>query len=253
MEERAHLIIDRGNSRGKAALVRNGRLHTLKTFRGDPVSELQEFLKDVQPGLIGIGSVGAADKALSTYLQQLGPVKELKGDSPAPIKNMYATPATLGVDRLANAVGAWSLFPGRAVLVIDAGTCITYDFLTADGEFLGGAISPGMMMRGKAMHEHSARLPLVEMDGEVPLIGTDTIGSLRSGVHFGIVYEMAGLIEQFRHQYHGSAVILTGGDGLRFTRALKSGIFAHPYLTLAGLHALLVHDPDPLITGASGR
>ena len=247
------LIIDQGNSRGKAALFENGRLRERTAFKADAVAELKSFLGSGKPARIGMGSVGTLEKDLADYLKSIGPVKELRGDSPSPIHNGYATATSLGVDRLANAVAAWKMFPGRVSLVIDAGTCITYDLVTKEGVHSGGAISPGMMMRVKAMADYSARLPLVEMEGVPELLGSDTVGSIRSGVHHGIVYEMAGMIEQYGHQYPGLAVILTGGDALRFTRALKSGIFAHPYLTLAGLHALLVHDPDLHTAGVHRR
>jgi type III pantothenate kinase len=157
------------------------------------------------------------------------------------LRTAYRTPVTLGVDRLANALGAVSLFPGRAVIAVDLGTCITYDVVDAEGCYAGGLITPGMRMRAKAMNAYSARLPLVRPTGEPPLIGTDTEGSLLAGVHHGVRAELQGLIADLGQGSHRCAVVLTGGDAPRFTKALKSGIFADPLLTLRGLHALLIH------------
>jgi type III pantothenate kinase len=133
------------------------------------------------------------------------------------------------------------LCPNRPVLVIDAGTCITYDIVEADGTYSGGAIGPGLMLRAKAMHEYSARLPLVVPGEGTPLLGTTTEQSLASGIHHGMVGEIQGFITALGYQRPQMAVVLTGGDGLRFARALKSGIFALPLLTLQGLHEILEH------------
>jgi type III pantothenate kinase len=195
--------------------------------------------------------VWRAQPALLELLRSLGPVLEIKGDTPAPVTNGYATPQTLGVDRLANAAGLWAMFPGRPSLAIDAGTCITYDLVDDQGVFRGGAISPGLRMRATAMHAYSANLPEVDPAPDTPLIGTDTLGSLASGTHHAVTLEMKGYIAVLRQQYPELAVVLTGGDAPRFARALKNGIFAHPSLTLYGLYAiLLLHFPPDGPAGA---
>jgi type III pantothenate kinase len=155
------------------------------------------------------------------------------------LKNAYSTPGTLGADRLANVVAAAKYFHERAVLVIDLGTCITYDLLERDGTYKGGAISPGLHMRAKALHAYSARLPEVDPpEGTAPL-GTTTTGALEAGIQHGILGELREFIGIHGKERPDMAVVLTGGDGSRFARALESGIFAIPFLTLEGYHALL--------------
>jgi type III pantothenate kinase len=235
------LVLDAGNTRTKAALFRGHRLRRTGAMVSGHGPALEGFLAGDRPDRIALGSVAAPDPSWEEHLRSLATTFLITGSSKAPVRSAYATPLTLGVDRLANAVGAMAMFPGRPVLAIDLGTCITYDLVTSDGTYCGGAISPGMAMRSRAMNAYSARLPLVEPPADAALMGTDTTTSLASGVHHGIVHELEGFIGRLAHQYPGIAVVLTGGDGLRFARALKSGIFAHPFLTLEGLHAILLH------------
>ncbi|MBL7982649.1 MAG: type III pantothenate kinase [Flavobacteriales bacterium] len=235
------LVLDVGNTRTKVGLFRGRRLLRAGVMRSGDDGALKEFMSGDRPDRIALGSVAAPDPNWEVHLRTIAPTFLLTGGSSAPLSSTYATPLTLGVDRLANAVGAKAMFPGRPVLAIDLGTCVTYDVVSADGVYQGGAISPGMTMRSRAMNDHSARLPLVAPADDTALIGVDTKTSLASGVHFGIVHEIQGYIHHLAHQYPGMAVVLTGGDGLRFARALKSGIFAHPFLTLEGLHAILLH------------
>jgi type III pantothenate kinase len=233
------LVLDVGNTRTKAALFQGDRLVRSGHIDAADTGVLKTFLGGTRPHAIVAGSVAAADATFLALLEELAPLLVVRGDTPSPVRSAYGTPLTLGVDRLANAVGAARLFPGRPVLAIDPGTCITYDLMEADGTYAGGAITPGMRMRAKAMHAYSARLPLVDPAPDPPVLGTSTAASLEAGVHHGIVAEMRGFIAAY--QRADMAVILTGGDALRFSRALKSGIFAHPFLTLEGLHAILVH------------
>lgn len=202
---------------------------------------LEEWLGPERPAAIAVGSVAAEAAAFIQQIGHLAPVHVISGASPSPLASAYQSPLTLGVDRLANALGATLLFPNRPVVAIDAGTCITYDVVSAERVYLGGIIAPGLRMRAKAMHHYSARLPLVEPPLHTPLLGVDTPTSLAAGVHHGMVAEVAGIVSALRHQWPAMAVVLTGGDAPRFAFALKSGIFAHPLLTLEGLHALLLH------------
>lgn len=236
-----HLVLDIGNSRTKAGLFRDRRLLRTASVPNEDVQALRSFLSADAVDHIACGSVAAEAPAFVQALQTLAPLTLLRGDSPAPITNAYASPLTLGVDRLANAVAAWSLFPGRAVLAVDLGTCITYDLVSRYGAFIGGIISPGFSMRAKAMHAFSARLPEVEAPEGTPLMGTTTDECLSSGTHHGVRLELRAVIAELGQQHPDLAVVLTGGDAPRFARALENGIFAHPFLTLLGLHALLVH------------
>ncbi len=235
------LVLDVGNTRTKLALFRNGEaVRTGHSAHGDTAA-VATFLGGARPTAVVAGSVAMHDEAFAAYLNGVAPLLVVRGDTPAPVVNAYGTAASLGADRLANAVAATRRFPGRPALAIDLGTCITYDVVETDGRYAGGAISPGMRMRAQAMNTYSARLPLVFPEQEPQLLGTSTTGSLEAGVFHGVVAELHGFIAAYGYERPGMAVVLTGGDAPRFMGALKSGIFAHPLLTLEGLYAILVH------------
>jgi type III pantothenate kinase len=158
---------------------------------------------------------------------------------PLPVVNLYATPLTLGVDRLAGVCGAQQIFPLQHCLVIDAGTCITYDFLDKEGKYYGGGISPGLKMRFQAVHTFTAKLPLVTPKGHVPLIGNSTESCIQSGVVNGVLAELDGIIDQYGKKFEGLRVILCGGDAMFFENQLKASIFASPELVLIGLNSIL--------------
>lgn len=237
-----YLVLDVGNSRTKAALFGPDRALAWTTLPNGDNDALDRWLAGYVPAAAVVGSVAARDGALLEHLAALCPVLEVMGDTPAPLQNGYGTPLSLGADRLANAVGAVRCFPGRPVLAIDAGTCITCDLVEADGTYHGGTISPGIRLRALAMHGHSARLPLVEPSDDPAPLGNDTRASLEAGIHHGVLGELRGFMTTFGHERPDMAVVLTGGDAPRFARALKSGIFAHPLLTLTGLHAILLYN-----------
>lgn len=172
---------------------------------------------------------------------------------PVPVQNGYETPHTLGPDRLAGAVGAVELFPGRACLVLDLGTCLTADLVDEAGTFRGGLIAPGLHMRFRAMHEHTARLPLIDnplADDHWPeLIARNTRDALRSGVLNGLGFELNGLIEAHRATWPDLAVLLCGGDGPVLRSRLKEPIFAVPELVLIGLNRILRYNVENVRTG----
>jgi len=232
------LVVDVGNTRTKAALFAGGRL--VRTGRGasDRTDWLEALIQDAPLERVVLGSVGHTNRAILDELAGFAPVLVIDYKLDHGMPSIYATPNTLGIDRLANAFALRQLFPGRAALAIDLGTCITCDLVDATGTYRGGSISPGMRMRARAMHEYSAKLPLVEVPDEVPILGRSTAECLASGVYHGIRAELQGYIAAIGQQHPGLAVVLTGGDALRFARALENGIFAHPFLTLLGLHAL---------------
>ena len=126
--------------------------------------------------------------------------------------------------------------------MIDAGTCITYDFITKQCEYLGGAISLGIQMRYKALHEFTAKLPLLEPNELQNFIGVDTNTSIHSGVINGVSNEIDGIIKQYQKKYQELTVVLTGGDTYFLSKQLKSVIFAHPNFVLEGLHTILIHN-----------
>ena len=171
---------------------------------------------------------------------------QLNEHTPLPIKNLYKTPATLGKDRIAVAVGANYLKPSTNVLVIDAGTTITYEFINANGEYLGGNISPGMKMRFNSLHTFTKKLPLIEQtenlanaDRWFDLLGNDTKSAILSGVINGIIFEMDGYIDTLKEKYADINVFLTGGDTFFFENTLKNRTFAHKNLLSVGLNRIL--------------
>ncbi|GHB52273.1 type III pantothenate kinase [Mongoliitalea lutea] len=163
-------------------------------------------------------------------------------NSQLPFHNKYGTPHTLGVDRKAALAGARAFFPKGPVLVIDLGSCITYDLLDASDTFTGGSISPGLSMRFRAMHQQTARLPLtaLEKEQQPSLVGTDTVACMQSGVYYGILYEMEGFIRQYALRYPDLKVIICGGDSFFFETLTKDHIFVIPNLVLYGLNRILI-------------
>ena len=175
--------------------------------------------------------------------RQLGqlriPILRFSSTTPIPITNRYKTPGSLGSDRIAAAIGASSLKPDKDLLIIDAGTCITYEVIDAQGNYWGGNIAPGMQMRLHALHEHTARLPLVSAEGPVPGMGYDTETAIRSGVLRGMKYEIEGYIKSMRAKYPKLLVFLTGGDKINFDSKIKNIIFADKYIVPRGLNKIL--------------
>ena len=167
------------------------------------------------------------------------PILRFTPDTPIPITNRYRTPETLGSDRLAAVIGASSLKPGKDLLIIDAGTCITYEVIDARGNYWGGNIAPGMQMRLRALHEFTARLPLVEAEGEVPGMGYNTETAIRSGVLRGMKYEIEGYIKSMRSKFPHLLVFLTGGDHINFDTNIKNIIFSDKYIVPRGLNKIL--------------
>ncbi|MFM1879366.1 MAG: hypothetical protein RLZZ241_2232 [Bacteroidota bacterium] len=159
-----------------------------------------------------------------------------------PYRNTYATTATLGADRMALAAAAFYYAPNANKLVVDAGSCITYDFINDFGEYLGGGISPGLRMRYRALHTFTARLPLLEPIAPEDLIGNATASSMHSGVVNGLLTEIDGIIGKYKDRYPDLTVILTGGDAHFLSDRLKSIIFANPNFLLEGLNRLLVYN-----------
>ena len=155
--------------------------------------------------------------------------------TPIPIDNLYSTPETLGPDRLAASIGANALCPYSDILVIDMGTAITYDYVNANGQYLGGNISPGIEMRFKALHDFTAKLPLVDKSGTLNAIGSNTEEAIRAGVILGMKHEVEGYIREFLSKNSHVSVFLTGGDSINFDDTLKKYTFAYKFLVQEGL------------------
>lgn len=239
-----NLVIDIGNSRIKLALFNESDL-----MFNVPLDELKpehiQVLLDEHDGLNNaiVSSVrDYPDELRAFFKSSFKNFIELDAGTPVPIINKYETPETLGKDRLAAAVGATEIFPGRNVLVIDAGTAITYEIVTAGNEYLGGNISPGLETRFKALHQFTGKLPLVKASDDFQLLGTSTESAIRAGVQLGLLFEVERYIEYFNNIYQNLEVIITGGDAKFFDKKLKNSIFVHFNLTLIGLNRILEHN-----------
>ncbi|MCH6199851.1 type III pantothenate kinase [Aquiflexum sp. LQ15W] len=234
------LVVDIGNTRIKAAVFEGDIL--LKEFIFEDFSSfLNEFKsRDFEHAIIS--SVTYTEEQLLGLLDF--PFLFLSYKTPLPFKNMYTTPDTLGVDRKAAVAGGRNLFQDCPILAIDLGSCITYDFMDESDRYLGGAITPGLQMRFKAMSQLTARLPLVDFESgmEPRFIGDSTVSCLRSGVFYGIQFEMRGFIREYQAQYHGLKVIICGGDSKIFESLTKDHIFVIPNLVLHGLNRILSYN-----------
>ncbi len=235
-----NLIIDTGNTRTKLALFQGREMVAFSSFEGIDEKNIIQFCESnsfIKNAILS--SVKEYSPEIDAYLQQRYTTFLFGQFTSVPVVNKYCTPETLGKDRLAGVVGARQLIPANDILVIDAGTAITYDFVTASGEYLGGSISPGIAMRYKALNTYTDRLPLLEFYGDAKLIGDDTSSSIFSGVLNGTVAEMEGIIQQYRNLYPDVKIIITGGDHNYFDKRLKIKTFAAPNLVLEGLNLIL--------------
>ncbi len=235
-----NLVIDWGNTLRKIALYDKQNMIYFKVRKELTPAILLELLagkKEVTAAILS--TVADVPDPLIRYLRDSYFFIELNDRTPIPIINKYQTPETLGQDRLASVVAAQDRFPQQDILVIDAGTCITYDLITARQEYLGGGISPGIAMRFKALHTFTAHLPLIEKETNPPLIGQHTSGSILSGVMNGILAEMDGVIDRYKMEYPDIKIILSGGDAIYFDKRLKNSIFALPNSVLEGLNIIL--------------
>ncbi len=241
-----NLVIDIGNSRTKVAIFSTHEL--VETFLFDELSigKLKELRKKF-PGTekAVLSSVASVDPILLTWLKTEFPYfLELNCHTPIPVLNNYKTPETLGLDRLAAAIGARELFPDKDLLVIDAGTAVTFDLIEASGTFSGGNISPGLRSRFRALHEFTKNLPLVKETDQWPLIGQSTEEAIRAGVLNGMIFELDGTIDQLKKKYPEILPVLTGGDAPFFERRLKNPIFVKFEIALIGLNRILEYNVE---------
>ncbi len=236
-----NLIIDVGNTFVKLAVFKNGDLLFNEVTEVENIINRTKviFREFPQIDWAIVSSVVKLRKNELEALTVLCNVHLLDHQSKTPLKNLYATPKTLGVDRIALSTAAYDYNPNGNTLVIDAGTCITYDLITLDKEYLGGAISPGIAMRYKALNLQTSRLPLLTLEAPVDLIGNTTESSIHSGVVHGVIAEIDGVIDQYSSRYEDLTVILTGGDAQFLSKRLKNTIFAHSNFLLIGLNYLL--------------
>jgi type III pantothenate kinase len=240
MQHVQQLVLDIGNSVAKVGIFNQQDLIQEQTFVHE--GNLISFLHTISFSHAIYSTVRANNEAWIDALDGKGNVFQLTSSLPVPIQNKYATPHTLGMDRLAAVCGAKQMFPADACLVIDAGTCITYDYISSEGIYYGGGISPGLLMRLKAMHQFTAKLPVVEFNPAAELVGDSTITCMQSGVSNGTLAEIDGIIERYKEKFGEMKVILCGGDTQFFEKQLKGAIFAVQNMVLRGLNSILQHN-----------
>jgi type III pantothenate kinase len=236
-----NLIIDIGNTRVKLAVFKANRLlEKIAVEKKIFLSEVKKIITN-QPKIKNaiVSSVDFFTKEEEFELRTMINVIIVSHNMKLPFTNHYTTPETLGVDRIALITAATLQYPDRNTLIIDAGTCVTYDFLNKENMYLGGAISPGLTIRYEALHNLTAKLPLLKTIDAAFLIGNSTETSIHSGVINGLVNEIDGTIQQYQQQYADLTVILTGGDTNFLAKRLKSSIFANSNFLLEGLNHLL--------------
>ncbi len=230
-------VIDIGNTNVKIGLFTGKEPLAISVLSQKDVIPYLD-IKNVENAMVS--SVASQDNFIEQLKKIVAKVTEFTIDTPMPIRTLYATPKSLGVDRLAACVGARKYTSGN-VLVIDAGTCITYDVLTTKNEHLGGIISPGINMRLRAMHTFTANLPLVSFS-TASLIGQSTQKSLQSGGANGSLAEMKGLIKQFECEFDNLSIIIGGGDAVFFDKNLELNTFVVSNLAVEGLHAIFKYN-----------
>ncbi|MCY1721277.1 type III pantothenate kinase [Prolixibacteraceae bacterium Z1-6] len=241
-----NLVIDIGNTRTKFSVCNRGDVLTtvpVDEFLPSHIDALK--LEYEQLDNVILSAVKDYPGELKTTLQnKFKTFIELDADTPLPIENCYESKETLGKDRIAAVVGAFDLYPKTNVLIIDAGTAITYDILSKDGKYLGGNISPGLEMRFKALHQFTGKLPKIEKAEFNKLYGKTTEQAIRAGVQNGFLYEIDSTITSFKDFYNNLQVIITGGDADFFANKLKNSFFVHFNLTSLGLNRILQHNGE---------
>jgi type III pantothenate kinase len=241
-----NLIIDIGNTRTKFSVFNRGEVLITVPVK-EFLPEHVDVLKNEHPSLdkVILSSVkGYPPKLKKTLQDNFSTFLELEHTTPIPLENKYKSQETLGKDRIAAAVGAFDLYPGTNILIIDAGTAITYDIVTKQNQYLGGNISPGIKMRFRALHQFTGKLPLTGQKEYNKLYGTTTEEAILAGVQNGVIYEVDKTIENFKEFYNNLKVIITGGDAEFFDKKLKNSFFVHFNLVALGLNRILEHNGE---------
>lgn len=231
------LTIDIGNTRAKATVFEGNKIMFQTAWTDNDEEEITKIIDKYAPTRCAFSNVGHERLLIMETLHRRGiPVLRLSATTPTPVNNPFPT---LGSDRLAALVGAVTLLPHQDLLVIDSGTCVTYDYIDANANVVGGNISPGLQLRLKAMHDHTALLPLIPVEGELPETGYDTPTAMRVGVVHGLQYEIEGFIRHFVQHHPSLKVFLTGGDSTQFSSDLQHRVHIEPQLVAIGLNRLL--------------
>ena len=239
--EKKYLAIDIGNTRQKAAVfTSNGDIITLINEPSLSLETTADLVSKYQIDSSILSNVGQQREDLSDHLSRHTNFVQFSHATPLPIKIEYETPDTLGLDRIANAVAAHAQFPDSAALSIQAGTCLVMDFITADGRYWGGSISPGLEMRFKALAQFTHQLPFVKTQIPSDFIGKSTESSISSGVFNGFIDEINGTISRYEERFGDIKIILTGGNREEVFNSIKFTIFATSNFVLQGLFKILI-------------
>ncbi|MEG1700725.1 MAG: type III pantothenate kinase [Alistipes sp.] len=235
-----NLIVDRGNSLVKLAVMDAGNIVTQRCVEQLDASLLDALTADYPiTQAIVASTCGNSDELLALLRARVHRVVEFTPQTPVPIHNAYRSPETLGCDRLAAAVGATVLYPGRNVLIVDFGTAVTIDLVSADNTFRGGCISPGMQLRFRALHDFTAALPLCAASQSEELLGLTTRAAIEQGVMNSLTFEIEGYITRMVDEIDDLCVIFTGGDAKFFVKRIKNTIFANCNLVFCGLDRIV--------------
>ncbi|WP_378178821.1 type III pantothenate kinase [Aquimarina sp. SS2-1] len=236
-----NLVIDVGNTSIKIGVFEKATMIHKETLKSDSFEQVMQRMYQDYPLINNaiLSSVSTLKEKDVSYVKELFNTTILDHTIHMPFKNLYATPTTLGVDRLALVAAAVYQFPKKDVLIIDAGTCITYDFKNNQEEYLGGAISPGLTLRYNSLNNYTSKLPLLNLESPKNHIGDTTNQAIHSGVVNGVLYEIEGAIAEYCNTYPDLTVILTGGDAHFLSKRLKNSIFATSNFLLEGLNHIL--------------
>lgn len=241
------LCLDIGNTRIKAAIFDNGKYESGVSFsQEDDLRIIQitfeQWINGKNIKHIGVSNVRYKENERLSFLTEFSEcvVWEINFKTPLPFRNLYKTPETLGMDRLCGVTGAYESFPNQPILVIDAGTAITYDFMNEKKEYLGGAITPGMALKFKALNQYTAKLPLVSFNENFPFIGQTTEESIRTGVQSSSIAEMEGMVSRYQAlSVKPLKIFLTGGDAHFFSQHVTFEHELDPHLVLKGIDFLV--------------
>ncbi len=238
------LAIDFGNTRVKLVVFNKYKWKYFSSSNNLSIRNLTALIKRFEINSCIISSVTKKSLPTENFLKKHFPTIILNEKTRVPVKNLYETQSSLGKDRLACAVAAIKMYPGENVLVINCGTCITYDLVNREGEYLGGAISPGLDIKLKALNRFTSKLPLVKKKKENSLIGNSTDSSILNGVVNGTALEIDGFISSYKKSFPNLKVVLSGGDADYFASQLKNKIFVRSNIVLLGLNEILLFNAE---------
>lgn len=235
-----NLAIDIGNSLIKVALFEANAIKESYKFKAEEYQQqINELISAFNMSKAIVSATGKLDDSWLNQLKNKVRTLELTQKTKVPFRNYYKTPQTLGLDRIALVSAASQLYENQNCLIIDTGTCVTYDFIDAEKRYYGGMISPGWQMRFDALHEKTDRLPLVNSPENLTIPGVSTKSAIYAGVVKGLLIEIDGFIDIYKADYEHLTVILTGGDSHRLSTQLKNDIFANSNFLMMGLNAIL--------------